>query len=139
VDVVVDADGGEPAAVAADMHRDAGSGRRLPPAQSNDVVLQRAGAAVVGHGAELEGCAAAVGEEPFVERAKPVRAPVARCIAGRLADVPIRLECCHHRVDIAGRERPVVLADDVGRLEVRIRLQQRWPGTRTPDSGQRLK
>jgi len=32
-------------------------------------------------------------------------------------------------VDIAGRERQVVLADHVGRLQVRIRLQQRWPGT----------
>jgi len=82
VDVVVGADGGEPGAFAADMHGDAGSGRRLPPAQSNDVVLQRAGAAVVGHGAELEARPTAVGEEPLVEDTQFVRATVSP--AGRL-------------------------------------------------------
>jgi hypothetical protein len=60
VDVVVDADRGKPVAVAADADGNPGSGWRLRPAPRDDVVLQRAGTAVVGHGAELERHPAAI-------------------------------------------------------------------------------
>ena len=44
-----------------------------------------------------------------------------------LADVAVRFERLHHRVDVAGRERAVKLADDVGRVQVRVWLEQRRP------------
>src|SRR3954466_4945538 len=61
--VVVDAGHGELAAVPADVDGDAGLGWQLRPAPGHDVVLERAGAAVVGDGAVLQRDAAAVGEE----------------------------------------------------------------------------
>ena len=42
-----------------------------------------------------------------------------------LADVGVGLEGCRGGFDVAGRERPLVLADHVGRVEVGVWLQQR--------------
>src|SRR5215216_181613 len=125
VGVVVDARGGELAAVATDVDGEAGFGRQLRPAPGDHVVLQRAGAAVVGDGAVLKRDAAAIGEERLVERAQLVGAPVDVAIAGGLAHVPVGLERGEDRLEVAGRERALILADDVRLGEVEGRLKQR--------------
>ena len=85
---------------------------RAPP---HDVVLQRARAAVVDEGAVLQRDAAAVREEQLVEGAQTVRAAVDVLAARRLAHVAVGLERRDDRVDVAGRERALVLAHDVRR------------------------
>src|SRR5688572_16225590 len=62
----------------------------------------------------------------LVEGAQLVRAAVGG--SRRLADVAIRFERRDHRFDVAGGERPVVLADHVGHLQGRIWLKQRRAG-----------
>ena len=49
----------------------------------------------------------------LVERAQAVEAPVDVLAARRLAGVALGFECRHDRVDVAGRERTLVLAHDV--------------------------
>src|SRR3954471_3655866 len=70
VGVVVDARGGELAAVAADVDGEARFPPQLRPAPGDDVVLQRACAAVVGDGAPLQPDATPIGEEQLIERAQ---------------------------------------------------------------------
>src|SRR5215207_6262309 len=125
VGVVVDARGGEPAAVATDVDSEAGFGRQIRPAPGDHVVLQRAGAAVVGDGAVLKRDAAAIGEEQLVERAQLIGAPVDVAVAGGLAYVPVRLERGENRFDVAGRQGALILADDVGLVQVEGRLEER--------------
>jgi hypothetical protein len=105
----------------------ASGGSRSGP--SDDVVLQRARAAVVGDGAVLQGDAAVVGEEPLVHGAQLVGAPVDVGVARGLAQRAVRLERGEDRVGVAGRERPVVLADDAGRAEAGVGLEQ-WRAVR---------
>src|SRR5215218_11510783 len=92
VGVVVDARGGEPAALGTDVDGEAGFGRQRPPAPADHVVLQRAGTAVVGDGAMLKRDAAAIGEERLVARAQLVGSPVDVTVAGGLAHVTVRLK-----------------------------------------------
>src|SRR3954451_7246385 len=83
--VVVDARGGELAAVAADVDGEARFRPQLRPAPGDDVVLQRACAAVVGDDAPLQPDAAAIGEEQLIERAQLAGPAVEIRIAGGLA------------------------------------------------------
>ena len=48
------------------------------------------------------------------------------CASGGLARVAVGLERRHDRVDVAGSERALVLADDVWLAQLRVRLQERW-------------
>src|SRR3954471_12886322 len=82
VGVVVDACGGELAAVAADVDGDARLRPQLRPAPGDDVVLQRACTAIVGDGATLQPDATAIGEEQLIERAQLVGPPVEIRVAG---------------------------------------------------------
>src|SRR5450755_1829344 len=139
VGVVVDAGDGELSRATANVHGDAGLGRQVGPAPTDDVVLQRAGAAVVGDRAVLEPDAATVREEQLVERAQLVLAAMDVRPAGRLADVRVGLERRRGGLRVTGRERTLVFADDVevGLVDVGVWLQQRradgvasgqWPG-----------
>jgi hypothetical protein len=47
-------------------------------------------------------------------------------VAGRLAHVAVRLERGEDRFDVARREGALILADDVGLVEVGVWLEQRW-------------
>src|SRR3954468_25071954 len=76
VGVVVHARAGDPSGGPPGVDGDAGLGRELRPAPADDVVLQGARAPVVGERAVLQLDAAAVGEEPLVERDQLVVAPV---------------------------------------------------------------
>jgi hypothetical protein len=50
---------------------------------------------------------------------------VVHVLAARgLPGVPVRFECRHDRVDVARRERPLVLADDVRLAQLRVGLEQ---------------
>src|SRR3954470_22056098 len=89
VGVVVDTGGGELAAVAADVDGDAGLGGQRGPPPGDDVVLQRACAAVVRDGAVLQRDAATVGEEGRKARAQLVGAAVDVLAAGGLAHVSV--------------------------------------------------
>src|SRR5439155_3840795 len=95
------------------------------PAPGDHVVLQRARTSVVRDGTVLQRDAATVREEQLVERAQLVRAAVDVAIAGRLAHVTVRLEGCDGRFDVAGREGTLVVADDVGLVEVGVGLEHR--------------
>ena len=44
---------------------------------------------------------------------------------GGFANVGVGLECRHGGLDVAGRQRALVLADDVGLVEAGVRLQER--------------
>ncbi len=124
VDVVVEPDRCEPAALAPDEDAEPGLRRQLHPAPPDDVVLQRAGALAVDQCAGLERDAAAVRKQRLKEVGQAVRTPVEILVARRLAKAAVRLECGEDRVDVAGRERTPVLGHDVRRAQLRIGLQQ---------------
>ena len=90
-----------------------GLSRQVGLAPPHDVVLERARAPVVDHSAVLERNAAAVREKVLVELAQAVGSPVNVCASGGLARVAVGLERRHDRVDVAGSERALILADDV--------------------------
>ena len=71
------------------------------------------------------GCAA-VREQQLVKRAQAVATSVDVPGARRLAGVAVRFECRHDRVDIARRERTLIVAYDIWLAQLRIGLQQRW-------------
>ncbi len=75
----------------------------------------------------LQRDAAVVGERQLVERAQAVGALVNVLAAGGLARVAIRFERSHDRLEVARRERALVVTDDVRDAQVRIGLQQRRP------------
>jgi hypothetical protein len=68
---------------------------------------------------------------PPLEKTSPysacslVGAPVEVGVAGRLAHVVVRLDRGGDRFDVAGRKGALILADDVGLVEVEVRLEQR--------------
>jgi hypothetical protein len=74
----------------------------------------------------LQWDAAAVGEEQLTERTELVRRAVDVSTPCRLAHVTVRLERCHGRLDVAGRECALVIADDAAFVEIGVGLQQRW-------------
>ena len=122
VGIVVDADRSEPTALTPNVDSDPGFRRQLGLAPSHDVVLQRARAPVVDDRAKFEWDAAVVREQQLIEGTQAVWASVDVLAARRLAGVPVRFECRHHRVDVAGRERMLIFGDDVWFPELRVGL-----------------
>jgi hypothetical protein len=54
-----------------------------------------------------------VREQQLVEDTQAVAASVDVPATRRLASVAVRFECRHDRIDVAGRERALVLAHDI--------------------------
>jgi hypothetical protein len=74
--------------------------------------------------------AAAVREQPLVERAQVIAPAVEELAPGGLAGVATRFERRDDRVHVAGRKRALVLRHDTLSAQIRIALQQggrcRW-------------
>jgi hypothetical protein len=125
VGVVVDASAGELAGAAADVDSEAGLRRRFGPAHRttlyssahewpSSVTVQCS-----------SGMPPAVREEQLVQRDQLVAAPMDVRAAGGLAQ-RVGLEDRDGGLHVAGGKRALVVAEEVGRVEVRVWLQQRW-------------
>ena len=61
----------------------------------------------------LQRDAPVVREQVLIEVAQAIEASVDVLATRRLSGVAVRFECSHDRVDVAGRERGLVLGNDV--------------------------